>query len=162
MMYDEFDDYAYDDDSLMEEIDDILYDEEYERTLYEVNVCEINDYWDRENEYIRSSGIYSDDEVEQILENHNRIRDEKIAEATEDYERELEWIREQKEWAAQERQWERENREYERLMALEEAEEARLDSYFHNIGSRDYTPKQSLASRLLTGAAIYHFLKKLF
>ena len=57
MMYDEFDDYAYDDDSLMEEIDDILYDEEYERTLYEVNVCEINDYWDRENEYIKSSGI---------------------------------------------------------------------------------------------------------
>ena len=44
-MYDEFDDYAYEDDSLMEEIDDILYDEEYERTLYEVNVCEINDYW---------------------------------------------------------------------------------------------------------------------
>ena len=100
-MYDEFDDYAYEDDSLMEEIDDILYDEEYERTLYEVNVCEINDYWDRENEYIRSSGIYSDEEVEQILENHNRIRNEKIAEATEDYERELEWIREQKEWAAQ-------------------------------------------------------------
>jgi len=58
--------------------------------------------------------------------------------------------------------WERENREYERLMALEEAEEARLDTYSHNIGSRDYTPKQSLASRLLTGAAIYHFLKKLF
>ena len=47
-------------------------------------------------------------------------------------------------------------------MALEEAEEARLDTYSHNIGSRDYTPKQSLASRLLTGAAIYHFLKKLF
>ena len=154
-MYDEFDDYAYDDDSLMEEIDDILYDEEYERTRYEENVWEINDYWDRENEYIKSSGIYSDEEVEQILENHNRIRDEKIAEATEDYERELEW-------AAQERQWERENREYERLMALEEAEEPRLDTYFHNIGSRDYTPKPSLGSRLLTGAAIYHFLKKLF
>ena len=49
MMFDEFDDYDYDyeDDSLMEEIDDILYDEEYERTRYEENVCEINDYWDR-------------------------------------------------------------------------------------------------------------------
>ena len=155
-----YDDYEY--DSLMDEIDDLIYDEEVEKMNYDFLVNEINEYWDRENEYIKSCGIYTKEEVEQILENHNRIRNEKIAEATEYYERELEWIREQKEWAAQERQWERENREYERLMALEEAEEARLDSYSHNIGSRDYTPKPSLASRLLTGAAIYHFLKKLF
>lgn len=76
-MYDDYDEY----DSLMDEVDDLLYNEEDERDIYEKEVDEINEYWDRENEYIKSSGIYTKEEVEQILENHNRIRKEKLAEA---------------------------------------------------------------------------------
>ena len=42
----------------MEEIDDILYDGEYEKFLYDNTVCEINERVDQENEYVKSSGIY--------------------------------------------------------------------------------------------------------
>ena len=104
-------------DSLMDEFDDLLCNEEDERDIYEKKVGEINEYWDRENEYIKSSGIYTKEEVEQILDNHNQIRNEKIAEAKKDYEEALDWIREQKQWAVEQRQWEREDREIERQLA---------------------------------------------
>ena len=58
-MYDEFED----DDLLMDYDDDLLYDEELEEMVYEDKVSEINDYWDRENEYIKNSGIYTKEEV---------------------------------------------------------------------------------------------------
>lgn len=35
---------------------------------------EIDEYWDRENQYIKDSGIYTPEEVEQILANHEEIR----------------------------------------------------------------------------------------
>lgn len=115
-----YDDYEY--DSLMDEIDDLIYDEEVEKMNYDFLVNEINEYWDRENEYIKSCGIYTKEEVEQILNNHNKIRNDKIAEAKKDYEEALDWIREQKEWAAEQRQWEREDREFERQLAKLEAD----------------------------------------
>lgn len=126
-MYDDYDDY----DSLMEETDDILFNEEDERMTYEYKVNEINEYWDRENEYIKSSGIYTQEEVQQILDEHNRIRNEKIAEAKKLFNDNLNWIREEKEWAAQERQWEKEDRELERQLAAqeEEEEEAAYNAY---------------------------------
>lgn len=126
-MYDDYDDY----DSLMEETDDILFNEEDERMTYEYKVNEINEYWDRENEYIKSSGIYTQEEVQQILDEHNRIRNEKIAEAKKIFNDNLNWIREEKEWAAQERQWEKEDRELERQLAAqeEEEEEAAYNAY---------------------------------
>lgn len=121
-----YDDYNY--DSLMEEVDDLLYNEEDERMTYEYKVNEINEYWDRENEYIKSSGIYTQEEVQQILDEHNRIRNEKIAEAKKILDDSLNWIREEKEWAAQERQWEKEDRELERQLAAQE-EEAAYNAY---------------------------------
>lgn len=35
---------------------------------------EIDEYWDSENQYIKDSGIYTPEEVEQILANHEEIR----------------------------------------------------------------------------------------
>ena len=133
-MYDNYDD---DCDSLMAEVDDLLYNEEDERMVYEREVEEINEYWDRENEYIKSSGIYTQEEVKQILDEHNRIRNEKIAEAEKRLKDELEWIREQKEWAAEEREWEREldredrelERELERQLAAQEENNANYRAY---------------------------------
>ena len=77
-MYDEFDNLGYD-DSLMEEVDNLLYDEEYEKVAYDRKCSKINEYWNRENEYIKNSGIYTKEEVRQILDEHNRIRREKLA-----------------------------------------------------------------------------------
>jgi hypothetical protein len=110
-------------ESLMDEYDDLLCNEEDEKDIYEKKVSEINEYWDRENEYIKSSGIYTKEEVEQILDNHNQIRNEKIAEVKKDYEEALDWIREQKQWAAEQRQWEREDRELDRQLASLDADD---------------------------------------
>ena len=48
---------------------------------------EVDDYWDRENEYIKSSGIYTPEEVEQILANHNEIRRNKKKEIKKKYDK---------------------------------------------------------------------------
>ena len=118
-MYDELDDNEL--DSLMDEVDDLIYDEEYEKMIYDQTVREINEYWDRENEYIKKSGIYTKEEVRQILDEHNRIRREKIAEARKEYEEEIDWMKEEKRMAAEDRQMEKEERELERQLAIEEA-----------------------------------------
>lgn len=117
-MYDDFDDY----DSLMD-ADDLLYNEEDEKMAYDAQVREINEYWDRENKYIKSSGIYTKEEIRQILEEHNRVRREQLAKAKEDFVGEIDWIREQKQWAAEERQMEREYRELERELEIQEFQE---------------------------------------
>ena len=75
-MYDDYDDY----DSLMDETDDVLFNEEDERMIYECEVNEINEYWDRENEYIKSSGIYTKEEEEEAAYNAYRAyREEQAA-----------------------------------------------------------------------------------
>lgn len=119
LMYDEFDDLGYD-DSLMEEVDNLLYDEEYEKVAYDRKCSEINEYWNRENEYIKKSGIYTKEEVRQILDEHNRIRREKLAEAKKDYEMALGIVRGEKQMAAEDRRMEREELEFERQFANED------------------------------------------
>ena len=110
-------------DSMME-VDDLLFNEEDERIEYERRVKEINEYWDRENKYIKSSGIYTKEEVRQILEEHNRIRREQLAKAKEDFVGEIDWIREQKQWAAEDRRMEREYQELERELEIQEIQDA--------------------------------------
>ena len=101
----------------MEEIDDILYDGEYEKFLYDNTVSEINERVDQENEYIKSSGIYTKEEVEQIIESNNQIRNEKLAEAKKAYEEAIAWVREQKQLDAEERQLKRDIRALKREIA---------------------------------------------
>ena len=109
-------------DSMME-VDDLLFNEEDEKMVYDDQVREINEYWDRENKYIKSSGIYTKEEVRQILEEHNRIRREQLAKAKEDFVGEIDWIREQKQWAAEDRRMEREYRELERELEMQELQD---------------------------------------
>ena len=52
-------------------------------------IREIDEYWDRENQYIKDSGIYTPEEVEQILASHEEIRCNKKDEAREKYRREM-------------------------------------------------------------------------
>ena len=101
----------------MEEIDDILYDGEYEKFLYDNTVCEINERVDQENEYIKSSGIYTKEEVEQIIESNNQIRNEKLAEAKKAYDEAMAWVKEQKQLDIEERQLERDIRALKREIA---------------------------------------------
>ena len=48
---------------------------------------EVDDYWDRENEYIKTCGIYTPEEVEQILVNHEEIRRSKKKEIKKKYDK---------------------------------------------------------------------------
>ena len=95
----------------MEDIDDILYDGEYEKFLYDNTVSEINERVDQENEYVKSSGIYTKEEIEQIIDSNNQIRNEKLAEAKKAYEEAIACAREQKQLGIEERQLERDIRE---------------------------------------------------
>ena len=110
-------------DSMME-VDDLLFNEEDERIEYERRVKEINEYLDRENKYIKSSGIYTKEEVRQILEEHNRIRREQLAKAKEDFVGEIDWIREQKHFAAENIRMEREYQELERELEIQEIQDS--------------------------------------
>ena len=101
----------------MEDIDDILYDGEYEKFLYDNTVSEINERVDQENEYIKSSGIYTKEEIEQVIESNNQIRNEKLAEAKKAYDEAMAWVREQKQLDAEERQLKRDIRALKREIA---------------------------------------------
>ena len=101
----------------MKDIDDILYDGEYEKFLYDNTVSEINERVDQENEYVKSSGIYTKEEVEQIIDSNNQIRNEKLAEAKKAYDEAMAWVREQKQLDIEERQLKRDIRALKREIA---------------------------------------------
>ena len=101
----------------MKDIDDILYDGEYEKFLYDNTVSEINERVDQENEYVKSSGIYTKEEIEQIIDSNNQIRNEKLAEAKKAYEEAIAWVKEQKQLDAEERQLKRDIRALKREIA---------------------------------------------
>ena len=156
---DELDDYL--DDELDDELDNLLLDDlddeaERIRDDYEMQLEEIDEYWDRENEYIKSSGIYTPEEVEEIVENHNRIRQEKKEEVREEYEVDKEHLKWKREQAAYDRKMHREERVYERPHREPPKPKQPVYSY------RPQPKEPSIAKRAFTMAAIYHFLKKLF
>ena len=101
----------------MEDIDDILYDGEYEKFLYDNTVSEINERVDQENEYVKSSGIYTKEEIEQVIESNNQIRNEKLAEAKKAYDEAMAWVKEQKQLDIEERQLKRDIRALKREIA---------------------------------------------
>ena len=67
------------------------------RDSYESEINEIDEYWDRENQYIKDSGIYTKEEVEQIIANHEEIRQSKKAEVKANYKGDLEMLRDERE-----------------------------------------------------------------
>jgi len=67
------------------------------RDSYESEINEIDEYWDRENQYIKDSGIYTKEEVEQIIANHEEIRQSKKAEVKAKYKGDLEMLRDERE-----------------------------------------------------------------
>ena len=99
-----YDDYEYELDSYNDEIDGYnddlrsLEDDGYIlRDSYESEIKEIDEYWDRENQYIKDSGIYTKEEVEQILVNHEEIRRSKKEEVKAKYKDDLEMLRDERE-----------------------------------------------------------------
>lgn len=175
-MYDDYDDDIYMDeyddkiDSYNDEIDgynddlrELDDDEFFLNDSYESEIREIDEYWDRENEYIKSSGIYTDEEVQQILENHEEIRNSKKEEARANFERDKELLLDEREQLHSDIETAKSNRDtvkLERDMAQEERATSRVESYA--AYSNPVPHKPSVVKRAFTAAAIYHFIKKLF
>ncbi len=170
-MYDDYDDY----DPYLDDLDDldadVYNDFEFEAQMiedsYESELSEVDEYWDRENEYIMNNDVYTDEEKRMIIEQHNSIRNSKKEEIQAQYEFEKDDLEWQKEQAEFDRQMEREDREFERLERELDRQE-RANEYLEQSRAASYTPnyykpeRPGFIKRTLTAAAIYHFLKKLF
>ena len=122
----------------MKDIDDIFYDGEYEKFLYDNTVSEINERVDQENDYIKSSGIYTKEEVEQIIDSNNQLRNEKLAEAKKAYEEAMAWVKEQKQLDAEERQLKRDIRALKREIAELDADSISVDDDINDQVYRAY------------------------
>ena len=164
---DEYDDELdmYDDeiDGYDDELRDLEDDEFMLDDSYESEIREIDEYWDRENEYIKSSGIYTDEEVQQILANHEEIRNSKKEEARANYEIDKELLSVDREQLQLDREMAESNRDavkLERDIAQTERESSRVANY--SAYTNPAPEKPSFVKRAFTAAAIYHFLKKLF
>lgn len=58
---------------------------------------EIDEYWDKENKYIKTNGIYTKEEIAQILEQHEEIRRNKKKEILERFDMDMDFIEFEKE-----------------------------------------------------------------
>ena len=168
---DDVDEYAVDDylDSLEEyeeALDDLAFEQENLRDEYEMKLQEIDEYWDRENQYIMTSGIYSEEEVQTILANHEQIRREKKAEAKHDYEAEKERLRFERDNLRFDREMDRQDWELARQTKEMERNEAAVYSH-QEQAAQSYISgwqqeKPGLLKRIFTFAGMYYLFKKLF
>ena len=168
---DDVDEYAADDylDSLEEyeeALDDLAFEQENLRDEYEMKLQEIDEYWDRENQYIMTSGIYSEEEVQTILQNHEQIRREKKAEAKLDYEAERERLRFERDNLRFDREMDRQDWELARRTKEMERNEAAAYSH-QEPAAKPYISgwqpeKPGLLKRIFTFAGMYYLFKKLF
>ena len=168
---DDVDEYAVDDylDSLEEyeeALDDLAFEQDNLRDEYEMKLQEIDEYWDRENQYIMTSGIYSEEEVKTILQNHEQIRREKKAEAKLDYDAEKERLRFERDNLRFDREMDKQDWELARPTREMERNEATASSHQEQAAQpyiSGWQPeKPGLLKRIFTFAGMYYLFKKLF
>ena len=125
---DEFDDAIDEYNSFMDDYDSDLTDlkmqewqakDECKKQLHEVD-----EYWDRENKYIKTSGIYTKEEIEQILEQHEEIRRNKKKEILERFDFYMDMIAYDKEQL----EMDQEQAESDLEFAMQERESAQMDN----------------------------------
>ena len=155
MYDDDFDDYLLDDYN--DQLDELEDQEQFAYDMYESEVNEIDEYWNRENEYIKNSGIYTDEEVQQILANHEEIRNSKKKEARERYEFERDSVRFEREQVEFDREMAESDREFNRMMdEMEEPEPV----YYQQPAPQYERP--SLLKRAFAFAGAYYLFEKIF
>ena len=110
-MYDELEDYDEFLDDYHGRLDDLSRQAEEIRDMYISELQEIDEYWDREDKYIKDSGIYTKAEIRQILEEHNEARRRQKEDVRERYQMDKESI-----------DFDREQLEYDRPQAEDDME----------------------------------------
>ena len=162
MYDDDFDDYLLDDYN--DQLDELEDQEQFAYDMYESEVNEIDEYWNRENEYIKNSGIYTDEEVQQILANHEEIRKSKKKEARERYEIERDSVRFEREQVEFDREMAESDREFNRMMdEMEEPEPVyyqQPEPVYYQQPAPQYE-RPSLLKRAFAFAGAYYLFSKL-
>lgn len=173
---DDFDDFGEYEDFLNDYENQLMefeLQEEDARDIYETRTRDMDEYWDGEERYLRESGIYTEEELKQVLSDLNESRREQKEQALADYEMEKSFIQDDREMleidrelAEDEREWRMEEKqielETERMeleaerREMEEARRASMNRSYHQ------PQKPSFFKNLITSAAIYHFLRKIF
>lgn len=84
---------------------------------------EVDEYWDRENNFIKTIGIYTNEEIAQILEEHEKVRRSKKAEILERFDFDMEMIAFDKEQLEMDREQAVSDLEF----AMQERESAQME-----------------------------------
>ena len=79
---------------------------------YEFKIKEIDAYWDRENQYIIGSGIYTKDEVQQIIAHHEEIRRSQKEDAQREYQTDMSSLSDEREQIMFDKEMAEFNRDY--------------------------------------------------
>ncbi|MCR4582166.1 MAG: hypothetical protein K5764_01235 [Prevotella sp.] len=146
---DEPDDYTGEIDEYDVQLDSLADDECLLDDRFESQMREIDEYWDRENQYIVDSGVYTKKEVKQILADHEVVRESKKEDVRAVYEREKEHLSDAREQLL-----------FEREMAMQRSNvywNGCSDSHTHAAQQRP-----SFIQQAITATAVYHFLKRIF
>lgn len=85
---------------------------------------EVDEYWDKENNFIKSIGIYTNEEIAQILEEHEEVRRSKKKEILERFDFDMDMIAYDKEQL----EFDREQAEMDLDIAMQERELAQMDN----------------------------------
>ena len=149
-MYDDFEDYDEFLHDYNSQLDDLANQEEDVRNMYEAELQEIDEYWDREEKYIRNSGIYTEEEIRQILEEHNEARRRQKEEVKDRYLFERESI-----------DFDREQLEYDRQQAVDEMEFAMLERDLIAMDQEQEMEARIIAARNEELAAYSDFIASL-
>ena len=132
-MYEDYLDDPFDDnlDTYRLQLSDLAEEMSDARMNFQMEMNEVDEYWDRENEYIKNSGIYTKAEIREILAQHEEIRRSKKREIIERYGNEKEMLdfeREQLEYELEQEMEDREFEREERELALQELEQEEMEA----------------------------------
>lgn len=149
-MYGDYEDY----DELMDDyhgrLDDLSMQAEKIRDMYRSELQEIDEYWNREDEYIRKSGIYTKPEIRQILEEHNEVRRSQKEDVRERYQIDMESI-----------DFDKEQLEYDRQQAEDDMEFAMLERDLIAMDQEQEMDARIIAARNEELAAYSDFIASL-
>ena len=150
VMYDELEEYDEFLDEYHGRLDNLSRKSEEIRDMYRNELQEIDDYWDREDEYIRKSGIYTKAEIRQILEEHNEVRRSQKEDVRERYQMDMESI-----------DFDKEQLEYDRQQAEDDMEFAMLERDLIAMDQEQEIDARIIAARNEELAAYSDFIASL-
>jgi hypothetical protein len=149
-MYGDYEDYDELMDDYNDELEDLVDQERDVRDAYEMEIHEIDEYWDREERFIRERGIYTKEEIKQILDEQNAERKRQKEAAREKFLFEKEAV-----------DFDKEQLEFDRQMAEMDMENVMLERDLINMEQDQEMESRIIAARNEELAAYADFIASL-